>query len=132
MPMGPGGTDVNMRTGKPLTPVKPEEQVAKIKRRFEMAVQDAWNISAELHQNKVILRIFLEQYRDLLVKLLSTDPADANSLSRLVAQLQALEAPIRAISDTLEVKPIMAEREAIRRLGPQLASLVEAGTEAAP
>jgi hypothetical protein len=119
MPMGHGGTDVDLRTGKPLTPVKPEERVAKIKRRFEMAVQDAWNISAELHQNKVILRIFLEQFRDRLMELADNDPV-----------CKALEAPIRAIRETLEVKPIMAEREAIRRLGPQLASLAE--TEAAP
>jgi hypothetical protein len=120
MPMGPGGVDVNMRTGKPLAPPKPEEQQAKVKRRFEMAVQDAWNISAELHQNKVILRIFLEQYRDRLMALADNDPV-----------CRALEAPIRAIRETLEVKPIMAEREAIRRLGPQLARLVPE-TEAAP
>jgi len=130
MPMGPGGTDVDMRTGRPTGPPKPEEQRAKTMHRFEAAVQDAWAISAELHENKVILRLFLEQYRDLLVSLLNTDPTDTTSLSRKVGQLQALEAPIRAIRETLEVKPVMAEREAIRRLGPQLARLVE--TEAAP
>jgi hypothetical protein len=120
MPMRPGGVDVDMRTGRPVAPPKPEEQQAKVRRRFEMAVQDAWAISAELHENKVILRIFLEQYRNRLVELAENDPV-----------CKALEAPIRAIRETLEVKPIMAEREAIRRLGPQLASLVPE-TEAAP
>lgn len=113
MPMRSGGADVDMRTGRPLAPPKPEEVQAKAKHRFEMAVQDAWAISAELHENKVILRIFLEQYRNRLVELADADPV-----------CKALEAPIRSIRETLEVKPIMAEREAIRRLGPQLARLV--------
>ena len=121
MPMGPGGTDVNMRTGKPMTPPKPEERAAKIRGRFEAAVQDAWNISAELHQNSAVLKIFLVQYMKRLMELGDSDPI-----------LKALEAPIRAIRETLEVRPVMAEREALRRLGPQLAALVEEETEAAP
>jgi hypothetical protein len=120
MPMRSGGIDVDIRTGRPVIPPKPEELQAKVRRRFEMAVQDAWTISAELHENKVILRIFLEQFRDRLMELADNDPI-----------CKALEAPIRAIRETLEVKPIMAEREAIRRLGSQLASLAEE-TEAAP
>ena len=113
MPMRSGGVDTDMRTGKPVTPPKPEEIRAKVMHRFESAVQDAWAISAELHENKVILRLFLEQYRDRLMELADNDPV-----------CKALVAPIRAIRETLEVKPIMAEREAIRRLGPQLARLV--------
>jgi hypothetical protein len=120
MPMRSGGVDTDIRTGRPVSPPKPEEQQAKVMRRFEMAVQDAWTISAELHENKVILRIFLEQFRNRLVELANDDPV-----------CRALEAPIRAIRETLELKPIMAEREAIRRLGPQLARLVPK-TEAAP
>ena len=119
MPMRPSGVDVDMRTGRPVAPPKLEETQAKVRHRFEMAVQDAWAISAELHENKVILRLFLEQYRDRLMILADNDPV-----------LRALEVPIRAIRETLELKPIMAEREAIRRLGPQLARLVE--PEAAP
>ena len=103
-----------------MAPPKPEELRAKVMNRFEAAVQDAWAISAELHENKAVLRIFLEKFRDRLVELADNDTI-----------CQALEAPIRAIRETLEVKPVMAEREAIRRLGPQLARLISE-TDAAP
>ena len=121
MPLRSGGADVDMRTGKPVGPPSPKAQAAQIRGRFEAAVQDAWAISAELHENSVILRLFLEQYRDRLMVLAENDPV-----------CKALEAPIRAIRATLEVKPIMAEKEALRRLGPQLGRLVPEETEAAP
>lgn len=119
-PMRSGGIDTDIRTGRPIVVPPPGAKDDLVRQRFESAVQDAWAISSELHENKVILRIFLERYAKRLMMLAETDEI-----------CQGLEAPIRAIRETLEVRPVMAEREALRRLGPQLAALAQ-DTDAAP
>jgi len=120
MQMRPGGIDTDIRTGRPVAPPKPEEQKAKVVRRLEMAVQDAWALSAELHQNKVAVRKLFEKYWHRLAEIAQKDE-----------RLQALDEVIQTLREPLEIVPIMAKREALRRLGPNLAALVEE-TDAAP
>ena len=111
--MGPSGVDVDIRTGRPMVR-QPNVAQDKARARFSHAVESAMGISADLHQNNSVLKIFLEQYRNRLADLAKEDPV-----------CRALEAPIRALRDKLEVAPVLAEREALRILGPNLAALTE-------
>lgn len=111
--LGPSGVDVDMVTGRPAV-AKPFLVKDKARARLRNAIGDAMGISADLHQNNGVLKIYLEQYSKRLQELAQNDPI-----------CQALEAPIRAIRDKLEVAPVLAERQALRIMGPNLAALAE-------
>jgi hypothetical protein len=121
MAMGPGGTAVDMVTGKPVTPPKPEDRLNKARARFHQAVQNAMEISTNLHQNNRVLKIILERAASRLIELAKRDRI-----------FQGIIEPAQIIREELELTPILAEREVLRQMGPQLASLIEAETEAAP
>lgn len=121
MPMGSGGADVDLRTGKPIVPPKPEDRINKSRARYIHAVQNALQVSEELHQNNRVLKIILERATARARELLARDEI-----------FQGIMAPAAAIRNDLELIPILAEKEVLRQMGPQLAALVEPETEAAP
>jgi hypothetical protein len=111
--LGSSGVEVDFGTGRPREPVKAEAHASKARQRLNNAVVDAWTLGEELHQNSQVLRVWLEQYRARLLELAQNDPV-----------CKALEAPIRTLRQTLEFKPRLAEKVALRALGPQLASII--------
>jgi hypothetical protein len=112
-PMGSSGVDIDMTTGRPRVP-KVDEERAKVVSRLEKTIMDSWQITAELHQNSQMLKVWLQSYRNRLLEL-----AEADSVC------QALAAPIMAVRNTLEFKPIIAEKVARRKLGPRLSAFIE-------
>lgn len=111
--LGSSGVEVDFGTGRPREPVKAEAQANKARARLNNVLVEAWQLSAELHQNSLLLKVWLEQYRDRLLELAQDDPV-----------CKALETPIRTLRQTLEFKPRLAEKVALRALGPQLASII--------
>jgi hypothetical protein len=110
--LGSSGVEVDFGTGRPVTP-RAEVQKSKTLARLNNALVDSWALGAELHQNRELVRVWLEQYRDRLLELAKTDPV-----------CQALEVPIRSLRLTLEYKPLLAEKVAKRALGPQLTGII--------
>jgi len=111
--LGSSGVEVDFGTGRPREPVKADVQASKAKARLNNALVNAWFLGEELHQNSPLLKVWLEQYRDRLLELAQDDPV-----------LTALEVPIRKLRETLEFKPLLAEKVALRVLGPQLAGII--------
>ena len=111
--LGTSGVEIDFGTGRPREPRKAGVQGSKIRQRLNNALVDAWTLGAELHQNRQVLKVWLEQYRARLLELAQNDPV-----------CKALEAPINSLRVTLEFKPLLAEKVALRVMGPQLASLI--------
>jgi hypothetical protein len=118
--MGPGGVAVDMATGKPIIP-RPTLIQNKARERFQNAVSEAWDISLELHQNSAVLKVFVREYQNRLMELANADPV-----------CKALMASMAALRFKLEKAPLLAEAEALRVLGHNLAGLAQEETEAAP
>lgn len=112
-PMGSSGVDIDMISGRPRIP-KIDEERAKVVSRLEKTILDSWQITAELHQNSLMLKVWLEGFRNRLLELAETDPV-----------CKALAVPIMSIRKTLEFKPIIAEKVARRKLGPRLSAFIE-------
>ena len=106
----------DIRTGQPLEVNKEDLRKAQAQGRFTRSILDASEMAVALHQNNAVLKIFLKQYDARLKELAETDPKGI---------CQTLEASINEIRDVLEVLPLLRERQAMRILGPQLASLIE-------
>lgn len=121
MPLGPGGIDTDIKTGRPIKKRQPQGKSSQALQRMRQATIAGYEISRDIHLNNQVLRVWLEQYQSRLVELAKNDPV-----------LQALEGPIRAIRAKLEVAPILAKRHAFRVLGPNLSMIAEEGTDAAP
>lgn len=110
-PMGGGGLDVDMITGRP----RPRTQEAKqdqVRNRHQETVQEAVGLAAEL-QSSPALRVLFEQCRDRLKLLASRDEVFI-ALARTVGALQY----------KLEIAPLLAEQEVLRIMGPQMASFL--------
>ena len=117
MILGTSGVEVEFDTGRPRPPVKADVQASKAKQRLNNALVNAWFLSEELHENSQLLKVWLEQYRDRLLELAQDDPV-----------CKALEIPIRKLRETLEFKPALAEKVALRAMGPQLAGIIGSDT----
>lgn len=113
----PRGMDVSMVTGQPVG--GPEEKKDKVFRRFHDAMQESYNLAAEIQEGSPLAKAVFRQYQNRLIALASQDPV-----------CQSLEKVIQAWNHALEVAPVMAEREALRVMGPQIGPLV--ANEAAP
>jgi hypothetical protein len=111
--LGTSGVEVDFGTGRPREPLKAEAQASKARQRLNNALVNAWFLGEELHQNSQVLKVWLEQYRDRLLELAQDDPV-----------CKALEAPIRSLRMTLEFKPLLAEKVALRAMGPQLSGII--------
>ncbi len=111
--MGPSGVDTNIVTGRPLENT-PEVEASKLKSNLEQAVVRSWTITAELHQNKELVKIIFEQYRDRLLELAESDEF-----------LKSLDRQIMAIRVPLEFKPAIAEKVARFKMGSRLAAFLE-------
>ncbi len=110
------GIQTDIRTGRPVEVSREDVRKAQAQQRFTRSILDASEMSAVLHQNNAVLKIFLKQYDARLKELADTDPKGI---------CQTLEASINEIRSVLEVLPLLRERQAMRVLGPQLASLIE-------
>ena len=112
--LGSSGFDIDIRTGKPRFVAEPLQKANKAQDKVKKLRHDAWAITAELHENKQLLRIWMEKYRDRLLELAADD-----------AVCMGLEAPILALRDNIEFKLQIAEKVARRVMGPHLEKLVE-------
>jgi hypothetical protein len=110
-PMGSGGLDVDMITGRPR-PRTPEAREAAVINRHQESVQEAIGLAAEL-QSSPILRVLFNQCRDRLIALASKDEV-----------FMALSKAIGALQYKLDVAPLLAEQEVRRIMGPQMASFL--------
>ncbi|MGA2159834.1 MAG: hypothetical protein ABSG90_11535 [Dehalococcoidia bacterium] len=113
-----GGVQTDIRTGRPVE-FKPDQRKGQVQERFTRSLLDASDMAVALHQNNAVLKVFLKQYTARLEELAATDPKGI---------CQTLEASIGEIRNILEVLPLLRERQAMRVLGPQLASLIEKET----
>ena len=107
------GVQTDIRTGRPVEVNKEDVRKARAQEQFTRSILEASEMSASLHQNNAVLKVWLIKYDARLKELADNDPA-----------LQAMEAPIDEIRSTLEVLPLLRERRAMRVVGPQLASIV--------
>lgn len=108
------GVKTDIVSGRPVEVNKADLRKAQAQERFTRSILDASDMAASLHQNNAVLKVWLTQYDARLKELADNDPV-----------CQAMEAPIDEIRSTLEVLPLLRERQAMRVLGPQLSSLVE-------
>ena len=121
-PMGGGGLDVDMVTGRPR-PRTPEARGNGAIARHQEAVQEAVGLAADL-QSSPALRVLFNQCRDRLIHLATKDEV-----------FMALSKVIGALQYKLEVAPHLAEQEVRRIMGPQMASFLseeEAASEEIP
>jgi len=103
----PTGADVSIATGLPFDGPTPESK-AKAARKFHDSLHESYALAAEL-QGSSLARAVFQQYQARLVVLASHDPVCAT-----------LEKIIVAWRNDLEVAPLLAEKEALRVLGPQI------------
>jgi hypothetical protein len=107
------GVKTDIKTGRPLEN-QPDLRKGQAQERYTRSLLDASEMAVALHQNNAVLKVFITQYAARLEELAQNDPI-----------CKTLEASINEIRNILEVLPILRERQAMRVLGPQLASLVE-------
>jgi|WetSurMetagenome_2_1015567.scaffolds.fasta_scaffold114243_2 hypothetical protein len=110
-PMGSGGLDVDMITGRPR-PITPEARKNGAIARHQEAVQGAIGLAAEL-QSSPVLRVLFNQCRDRLIHLATKDEV-----------FMAHAKTIGVLRHELEVAPLLAEQEVFRIMGPQMASFM--------
>jgi hypothetical protein len=110
------GVETDIRTGRPMER-KPVSRQAVAQERLKRAILNASEMAADLHQNNALLKKLIEQYAERIQELTKADPV-----------CQTLGAFIDEIIATIEWRPILAEREALRVAGPQLANLYEKET----
>jgi len=113
----PSGAAVSISTGLPFD--GPSE-ANKAARKFHDALQESYNMAAELQSGSPLAREVFKQYQERLALLASQDQV-----------CLTLEKVIRSWRHGLEVAPIMAEKEALRVMGPQMGPLMQE-EEAAP
>ena len=110
------GTHTDIRTGRPVEP-QPQAKQDKATRRYRQTLADAAKMSAALHEDPTPLGVFVKQYAARMQELAQADPI-----------CQTLEASINEIRNILEVRPVLAQKAAMRLLGPQLANMVDQET----
>jgi hypothetical protein len=76
---------------------------------------NAWDLAQELQAGSPVVRILFDRYRTRLMEIAKDDP-----------ELKSIEGMIRAIREELELIPRLAEAEALKLLGPQLANFISA------
>jgi len=113
--MGSGST-IDIINRRPSQEEILTQQGIRAKRRLDKTMQEAREIAGELHGGSPVLRIFLERYRDRMVKLAEED-----------LECKTLKGVIESLRFKLEFAPALAEREALRILGPQLARMATPG-----
>jgi len=119
-PMGGGGIDVDMITGRPRIS-DPAAQLSKVASRYHDAIEEAGALAAEL-QTSPVLKILLDRYQNRLMCLADQDP-----------ECQALTSIISIMRHKLEVAPLEAEKLVRRVMGPQISSLIaQEEVQAAP
>lgn len=107
----PSGAAVSISTGLPFDSPSGADRAA---RKFHDALQESYNMAAELQSGSPLAREVFKQYQERLVILASQDPV-----------CLALEKVIRSWRHNLEVAPINAEKEALRVMGPQMGPLMQ-------
>lgn len=83
--------------------------------RYNRALGNAWDLAQELQAGSPVVRILFDRYRTRLMEIAKDDP-----------ELKSIEGMIRAIREELELIPRLAEAEALKLLGPQLANFISA------
>ena len=103
----PTGADVSIATGLPFDGPSPGSK-ARAARKFHDSLHESYSLAAELQGSSLAKAVF-EQYQARLVTLASQDPV-CLTLARIIT----------AWRNDLEVAPLLAEKEALRVLGPQI------------
>ena len=110
--LGGGGPEVDMVSGHPRD-IVPNKQEDEAKARYQGAVQEAVELTAEL-QTSPVLKVLTAKYRERLVALARQDP-----------ECQALEGIILSLRYKLELAPLQAEQQLRRLLGRHLPQFME-------
>ena len=112
-PLG-GYGPVDITTMRPRQQTLRRQQLRAVQ-RYNRALGDAWDLSQELQAGSQIVRILFEKYRDRLIEIAKKDK-----------ELKTYSDMILALREKLELLPRIAEAEALKLLGPQLANFISA------